>query len=225
METNRATFLAAAAGTVALAATTGEARAAGTYDRRAMEVILHRPARHRHVIGSPRLDGIAPMRSAAHIMGAYEFAFGEGPGTVNVVVSLYGPSSVLAVMNDDFWAHYHAYELSQQQADMPPTILNDKRNPYLHARSSMNPRDNPEDINGFYHDYTVEALTRRGVRWFVCNEALHTASRELSTLGDGTPDAVLAALRGHLVPGTLIVPSGSQALVVAQEQHFTYQAA
>jgi hypothetical protein len=225
MDTNRATFLAAATGTVALAATSGEAQAAGTYDRRAMETILHRPARHRHIIGAPRLNGIAPMRSAAHIMGAYEFAFGEGPGTVNIVVSLYGPSSVLAVMNDAFWAKYHAFELSQQQADMPPTILNSHSNPYLHARTSMNPHDNPEDVNGFYHDYSVEAVTRRGVHWFVCNEALHTASRQLSQLGDGTPESVLAALRTHLTPGTLLVPSGSQALVVAQEAHFTYQAA
>jgi intracellular sulfur oxidation DsrE/DsrF family protein len=224
METNRATFLAAAAGTVALAAGSGTAEAAGTYDRRAMEAILHRPARHHHIIGAPRLSGIAPMRSAAHIMGAYAFAFGEGPGTVNVVVSLYGPSSVLAVMNDDFWAHYHAFELSEQQNDIAPTTLNDKRNPYLRARSSMNPHDDPGDVNGFYHDYTVEALTRRGVAWFVCNEAMHTASRQLAQLGDGTPQAALAALRSHLVPGTLIVPSGSQALVVAQEQHFTYQA-
>ena len=225
METNRSGFLIAATGAVALAATTAGADAAGTYDRTAMNAILNRPGRHRLIIGAPRLNGVAPMRSAAHIMGAYQFAFGEGPGTTNVVVSLYGPTSILCVMNDAFWANYHAYELSQALGDMPAQILNQKRNPYLHARSSMNPHDQPEDDQGFYHDYTVEAMLRRHVAWFVCNEALHTASHELSQLGDGTPEACYAALRAHIIPGPIVVPSGSQALVVAQELHFTYQAA
>jgi intracellular sulfur oxidation DsrE/DsrF family protein len=228
METNRAQFLAAAAaGTAVIAASAAPALAAGTYDTRAMMAALHKSGRHHHIIGSPKLNGIAPLRSAAHIMGAYAFAFGEGPGTVRVIVSLYGPSSILMLMNDDFWAKYKAYELSVNQGDMPAQILKQPRNPYLHANSSLNEHDSPEDDKGFYHDYTVEALTRRGVTWFVCNEAMHTASRQLAAMGDGDgdPAKVLAALRAHVLPGAIIVPSGSQALVVAQELHYTYQAA
>ena len=90
---------------------------------------------------------------------------------------------------------------------------------------SFDPADDPGDIAGFWHDYTVEALTRRGVKWFICTEALHTASRELAQLGDGDPAAIFADLKAHLLPGALVVPSGSQALVIAQERHYTYQAA
>jgi len=85
----------------------------------AMDAILLKPARHHLIIGSPRINGFAAMRSAAHIMGGFQFAFGEGPGTINVLVSLYGPSSVLMLMNDAFWAKSKAYELAAELGDMP----------------------------------------------------------------------------------------------------------
>lgn len=226
MNANRAEFLAAAAaGAAVLADARGADAAAAPYDRREMNAILDRPARHRHIIGSPRINEIAALRSASHIMGAFEFAMGEGPGTVNVIVSLYGPSSILMLENDAFWAKSKAYELAQGLGDLPAQVLRGSRNPFYHARSTMNPGDDPDDIAGFWHDYTVEALTRRGVKWFICTEALHTASRELAQLGDGDPAAIFADLKAHLLPGSLVVPSGSQALVIAQERHYTYQAA
>jgi len=225
METNRATFLAAAAGTAIAARSASAAQAAGSYDRAKMEAILGRPARHRHIIGYPRLQNSAAMRSAAHIMGAYQFAFGEGPGTVNIVVALYGPGTVMMLANDEFWATTKAYDLTAALGELPPTTIRGPRNPFYHAHTSLSPHDDPEDPAGYWHDYSVEALTKRGVSWFVCNEAMHTAARELERLGDGTAASNLAKLKAHLLPGTLIVPSGSQSLVVAQERHFTYQAA
>jgi len=226
MKTNRRAFLATAAvGATVLANTHGAEAAAGTYDRTAMEAILRKPARHHLIIGSPRINGFAAMRSAAHIMGGYQFAFGEGPGTINVVVALYGPSSILMLMNDAFWAKSKAFELATQLGDMPAAMLKTDRNPFYHAHSSLNPHDDPSDINGYWHDYSVEAVTKRGVHWFICTEAMLTASRELARLGDGDPATNFAQLKAHLLPGTLIVPSGSQTLVVAQEMHYTYQAA
>jgi intracellular sulfur oxidation DsrE/DsrF family protein len=225
METNRATFLAAAAGTAVIASSAGEALAAGTYDRAKMDAVLNRPARHRHIIGYPRLQNNAAMRSAAHIMGAFAYAFGEGPGTVNIVVALYGPTTVMMLANDEFWATTKAYDLTAALGELPQTTVRGPRNPFYHAHTSLDPHDDPENPLGYYHDYSVEALTKRGVTWFVCNEAMHTAARELERLGDGHAVENLAKLKAHLLPGTVIVPSGSQSLVVAQERHFTYQAA
>src|SRR5471030_1844972 len=99
MNSNRRTFLATAAAGATILANSNRAEAEGTYNRNAMDAILRKPARHHLIIGSPRINGFAAMRSAAHIMGGYQFAFGEGPGTINVVVSLYGPSSILMLMN------------------------------------------------------------------------------------------------------------------------------
>jgi len=225
METNRATFLAAAGGAAIVASSAGVASAAGTYDRAKMDAVLERPARHRHIIGYPRLQNNAAMRSAAHIMGAYQYAFGEEPGTVNVVVALYGPTTVMMLANDEYWATTKAYDLTMELGELPATTIRGPRNPFYHARTSMNAHDDPEDPAGFWHDYSVEALTKRGVTWFVCNEAMHTAARELAGLGDGEAAENVAKLKAHLLPGTLVVPSGSQSLVVAQERHFTYQAA
>jgi intracellular sulfur oxidation DsrE/DsrF family protein len=227
MNAKRGEFLAAAVvGAAVLADVRGaDAAVPAPYDRREMNAILDRPGRHHHIIGSPRINAVAALRSAAHIMGAYEFAMGEGPGTVAIIVSLYGPSSILMLVNDAFWAKSKAYELAQGLDDLPPQVLRGSRNPFYHARSTMSLADDPSDVNGFWHDYTVEALTRRGVKWFICTEALRTASRELAQLGDGEPDAIFADLRAHLLPGALVVPSGSQALVIAQERHYTYHAA
>jgi intracellular sulfur oxidation DsrE/DsrF family protein len=224
VDTNRAGFLAAAVtGATIIASGSPADAAAATYDRHAMETMLRRPARHRHIIGAPRINSIAALRSAAHIMGAYQFAFGEGPGTVNLIVSLYGPSSILMLVNDAFWSRYKAWDLLQAQGDMPVQLLRGPQNPFYHARSRMNPHDAPDDLRGYWHDYTVEALTKRGVSWFICTEAMRTASRELAQLGDGDPDELFGQIKAHLLPGSLVVPSGSQALVVAQEAHFTYQ--
>lgn len=226
MKTNRGSFLvAAAAGAALFADARGAEAAAGPYDRTKMDAILGHQAKHHLIIGSPRINQVAALRSAAHIMGAYQFAFGEGPGTTHVVVSLYGPSSILMLMNDAFWAKSKAYELCAALGDLPETTVRGPRNPFFKAHSSMNPHDDPSDIRGFWHDYTVQALTRRGVSWFICTEALHTASRELAQLGAGDIATNFAQLKASLLPGTLIVPSGSQALVVAQERHYTYQAA
>lgn len=223
--TNRSTFIAAAVAGTALLAHTEPAAAAGTYDTGAMMTILRKPAKHHLIIGSPRINSIAAMRSASHIMGAFQFAMGEGPGTTHVVVSLYGPSSILMLMNDAFWARSKAYELADALGDLPAGIVKGPHNPFYKAHTTMNPKDDPSDVRGFYHDYSVEAVTKRGVWWLICTEALHTASRELERLGAGDEASNFAEMKAALLPGTLIVPSGSQALVIAQELHYTYQAA
>jgi hypothetical protein len=228
MNTNRGAFLASAVLGGALLADGREARAATDPqpfgDRRAMEAVLRRPARHKMIMGAPFIHNGSCLKPA-HMLTAYQFAFGEGPGTVNLAISLYGPSSIMLLMNDTFWSESKAFELCTSLHDLPEYVLKDGRNPFYHAHSSMNPHDDPEDPNGFYLDLSVEALTKRGAHWFICTQALHTAARMFVRLGGGDPATYIAQMKAHLLPGAIVVPSGEQALIVAQELHFSYVAA
>ena len=227
MKTNRGAFLASAAIGAALVADGSPARAVtpSLGDRHAMEAILRRPARHRMIMGAPYIHNGSCLK-AAHMLTAYEFAYGEGPGTVNLAISLYGPASIMMLMDDAYWGDSKAFELCTALHDLPDTVIRGPRNPFYHAHSSMNPHDDPEDLDGFYLDLSVEALTRRGAHWFICAQAVHTASRMFVQLnGGGDPATYIAQMKAHLLPKAIIVPSGEQSLVVAQELHFAYVAA
>lgn len=227
MKTNRGAFLASAAVGAALIADGREASAAKKIlgDRPGMEAVLRLPARHRMIMGAPFIHNGSCLK-VAHMLTAYQFANNEPPGSVNVVVSLYGPSSIMMLMDDSWWAESKAFDLCTQLHDMPPSVIRGPHNPWYHAHSKMNPNDDPEDVNGYYLDLSVETLTHRGVKWFICANALHTAARQLVLLnGGGTPDDYIAQMRAHLLPKTTVVPSGEQSLIVAQEMHFAYVAA
>jgi hypothetical protein len=227
MKTNRGAFLAGAAAGAALIADSRGASGATSVlgDRHGMEAILKAPARHRMIMGAPFIHNGSCLKTA-HMLTAYQFANGEPPGSVNLVISLYGPTSIMMLMDDAFWAESKAFELCTALSDMPQAVIRGPHNPWYHAHSTMNPHDDPEDPKGFYLDLSVEALTRRGAKWFICANALHTASRQLAQLnGGGDPATYLAQMKSHLLPKTTIVPSGEQSLIVAQELHFAYVAA
>jgi hypothetical protein len=228
MKTNRGAFLAGAAVGAAMLADGRAVSAAGKTimgDRLGMEAVLKRPARHRMIMGAPFIHNGSCLKSS-HMLTAYQFANGEPPGSVNLVISLYGPTSILMLMDDAFWAESKAFDLCAALHDLPDTVLRGPRNPWYHAHSKMNPNDDPEDPNGFYLDLSVEALTRRGAHWFICAQAVHTASRMFAKLnGGGDPATYIAQMKSHLLPKAIIVPSGEQSLVVAQELHFAYVSA
>jgi intracellular sulfur oxidation DsrE/DsrF family protein len=229
MKTNRGAFLATAAIGAALIADAQPARAAKKIlgDYPTMISVLSRPARHRVVMGAPFIHNGSCLKTA-HMLTAYQFANGENPPSVNLAISLYGPASIMMLMNDAWWAESKAFELCTALHDLPPEAVKDGRNPFYHAHTSMNPNDDPEDPNGFYLDLTVEALTKRGAHWFICANALHTAARLLKQLnnGEGEPDMYIKQMIAHLLPKASVVPSGEQALIVAQQEyHFAYIAA
>jgi hypothetical protein len=219
--TTRSTFLASAALGVA-AATALDARPASAagYDLHAMQAILHRPARHKQVIAATRVAMGTPLRYAGNGLNAFEFALGEGTGSLQVVCVLYGASLFFA-LNDGAWDRYRLFDVLDHAGESTLGLIRGRRNPFYHARS-LNPHDAPDDQHGFYHDISVEALTRRGVSWFVCDNALHSVARDVAQMQGEDPDHVYHDLRGSFVPGALLVPAGVAAIVLAQEARFTF---
>ena len=70
---------------------------------------------------------------------------------------------------------------------------------------------------------TVEALTRRGVVFWQCNNALKGVTATLATAMNMKPEDVQPDLIDGLMPGVKIVPAHTMALGLAQEHGFAYE--
>jgi intracellular sulfur oxidation DsrE/DsrF family protein len=221
--TTRSTFLAVTATGAALAAAAHVApgAVAAGIDEHAMNAILAHPARHKQVIGAPRINLGAPLRFAGNGLNAFQFALGQGAGALKIVAVFYG-TSLFYVFDDAMWDRYKLFDALDRTGDPLPTIVHGTENPFYHARTAMNSHDDPHDERGFYHDFTIESLTRRGVSWFACDNALRATSKEIARSQNADPQHVYDDLRTHLVPGTTIVPAGVAAIVLAQEARFTF---
>lgn len=223
-ETSRAAFLAAGTAGAALIASSTPASAAvppGVANQAALESVLHRPAKHKQVIAAQKVDLGAPLRFAMNTMNAFQFSYGEGPGTVHCACVFYGPALFIA-LNDALWGRYHLFDVLDNVGDSLPAMVHTPQNPFLHARSAMKTSDSPDDVHGFYHDGSVEALSRRGVSFLVCNNALTEVTRQIAAIQKADAKNVYDDFRHNLAPGAMIVPAGVAAVVLAQEAGFTF---
>ena len=76
-----------------------------------------------------------------------------------------------------------------------------------------------------YHDTSIQALQRRGVRFLSCHTATEAQARALIAHNKLTqkPEEVVQDLQRHTLPGVLIVPSMVAAIALLQsEGHFSY---
>jgi|GEM_PF-818465 intracellular sulfur oxidation DsrE/DsrF family protein len=195
------------AGTAVLAA--APAMAQGVSKIPAIESVLHKPARHKQVIAAVKLDHGAPLRHAMNGLNAFEYAFGQGPGALHVAVVFYG-SSLLIAANDAMWEKYHLFDILDASNDGLPDLIHTPQNPWLR------PMAHADD------DFSIQTLSRRGVTFIVCNNALHAMSRFIAAKQSLSDGQVYADLSHNLVPGAIIVPAGVAAIVLAQEAGFTF---
>ena len=220
----RRSFLAAAS-LLALAsrgagASAASVKAAG-FDRRAFDTLLNRPARHREVFAVSRIDGGYPFWDILSALNGYQFGFKEGPGTLHAVAVLYNAAVVLG-LDDAAWSKYPFGAYARSVGERW-SMLTKEKNPFFHAHSSLNPNDDPDDLHGFYRDYSLQALTKRGVSFLVDDDALLRMVLTMQAANHtSTPEQTLAECRSHLIPGAMLVPSAASALNAAQEAHFTY---
>jgi intracellular sulfur oxidation DsrE/DsrF family protein len=223
MHSSRATFLTAGATGATLIATAAPAFAAspGVADLASLETLLHRPAKHKQVIAAPKIGGGAPLRYAVNTMNAFQFAYAEGARSVHVVCVFYGPALFIAA-GDALWGRYRLFDVLDQSGDPLPAMLHTPQNPFLHARSSLRASDAPDDVRGFYHDLSVAALSRRGVSFLICDNALQEMSRQVGAAEKADPQSVYNDFRRNLVPGAMVVPAGVAAVALAQEAGFTF---
>jgi intracellular sulfur oxidation DsrE/DsrF family protein len=224
---SRRTFVGASALVFAAAHVAGSpsvSAAAGPYDFAAIEQRLNLPFAHRQAFGSHALaDGTAGALML-NSLNAYEFDYGEGAGTLHALGIFYG-MSVALLLDDAVWKKYRLDVVQQRRGDPAKRAAPGGGNPYGRATSSLDPAAARSEMHGFYHDTSVEALTKRKASFFACDNALTGLATDIAVsygMSDEPVQTVHADLRAHLLPGVLLVPAGVAAVNQAQERKFTF---
>lgn len=164
--------------------------------------ILASPRRHRQVFGFAHVREGAGLGQMRNSLDAYEFARREGPGTLHALAVFYA-SAVALALDDLVWREHHVAEALRLRGDAVQHEGAREGNPFAPA---------------------IAALAARGASFFVCDNALTGFATTLVGGGfaPGPLEHVLAALRAHLLPGSVVVPAGVAALNDAQEARYTY---
>jgi hypothetical protein len=191
------------------------ALATSEYDRAAMLAFLDQPVAHKQVYQTERLD-ISGNLAAVYVkmqrsMNSFDFSLDSGK-LVTLAV-LMGNSVALSV-DDAMWAKYEIGKVFRFRDGYGNTI---GANVFDKARSTLSTAggcDNPKSV---YQDYTGEAIRKRGGGMFVCFNALSGFANTLSDSAGVDGPAILADLRKHMIPGYLLVPSGTSTMQLAQD--------
>lgn len=155
-------------------------------------------------------------------LNGLQFGFGIDPTRISMVLVAHGPSNVL-LYDASAWATYQLGDLFKVQDPRGNTV---PTNIFAPSRSTSESSD-PNDLHGFYQDASITTLQRRGVIFCVCNTALVEGAQTIVRAGGSNEsvDAVADALRAHLLPGVILVPSGSATVALLQSRyHYAYAA-
>jgi hypothetical protein len=164
--------------------------------------LARKPARHRQLFVATRPNGYAftYMRNS---LNGYELGWNEPAGSLHAV-AVFNGMGVVQGLDDEAWRRYRIADvLAGLGAPLAPGLARD-RHPWLRGG-----------------DASLEALQRRGCDFLVCDTALGTAAMMFAAGAGDSADAIHAALRGALVRGAFLVPSGVAAVGVLQEERFT----
>ena len=200
----------------------------GGYDYDGMMRALTSTAAHKQVFLSnpslltgPGIAGIFQKMTLAWT--AYEFSLlptGGAPGHTRVRLAMTGvliAEPVVFALNDAMWAKYR----------IGPTLkLRDREGRISHnnftraAWSNLDLSASPQSPAGIYHDFTSQALLKRGAGVRVCQNALAGISARFAVAHGSPHAAVLEEWTANLLPGFIAVPSGAFAVQLAQERGY-----
>lgn len=197
----------------------GLVESSAQFDLEAFERAVATSAQFRQVwdanVLEPRILG-----NVKNSLNGLQFGFNEPPSNMAMAFVAHNTSNLL-LYDDTAWT---TYLLGQLYGVKDPTGAIVPTNIFAPARATSATSD-PNDVHGFYQDASIQALQRRGVRFFICNVALVQQAEEIVRAGAAkqSPDDVAQALRDHLLPGVMLVPSGVSALAYLQSKHgYTY---
>jgi hypothetical protein len=184
--------------------------------------IVGRAARIRQVVESVSFNPVT-LNNVKNALNGLQFGFGYPADTIAVALANHGPSMAY-VLTSPMWKKYRlgAFFKILDKSGAPLAA-----NVYYAAKSSYDPRANPDDEHGMYQDTSLEMLQRRGVIVLACHTAIEEQSAKLVAGGFAPPGAtrkdVADDLLTHLIPGALVVPSMVATIAVLQATYrYTY---
>lgn len=150
--------------------------------------------RHRQVFGASGTDMAALFQEMNAAYDAYEFALGEGPGTLEALAVLYGAATPAAITGMP-WKRYRLA-------------------PRLNASASANPfAEQFAELQSRGARFVVCEHSLQGLAIAIANGVPEV---------EEPVDSVLQTMHAHLIAGITTVPSGVAAINQAQEAGFTY---
>ena len=180
-------------------------------DRPHKQVFLSNPS----MLTAPGVAGIFQKMTLAKT--AYEFSMEKGERLTLALTAVLIAEPVVFALNDAMWRKYR-FASTFSLPDRAGRI--DSRNFTRTAWSDLNLDASPNAPTGIYHDFTSEALQKRGAHFLVCHNALAGVSARFALRAGASHAAVLKEWTANLLPGFVAVPSGAQAIQLAQERGY-----
>lgn len=179
------------------------------YDRNAMLAALGAQKRHKQVylsISPLLLAGNASLYvHMQNALNAFEFSFGEGPGTLGTLGIVSGPSTVYG-LNDAMWEKYGF----GAAMGLAPT------NVYYKARH-LAANGSADDPSAVYQDWSAQAVMHRGGSFMLCHNAMTFVAQLFAPHKGMTTEATLAEFERNVQPGFVVVPAAIGAMQLALE--------
>lgn len=194
----------------------------GEYDYDGMMRALTSDAPHKQVflsnpslLTAPGVAGIFQKMSLAWT--CYEFSLEQHGRRRLAMTGVLIAEPVVFALNDAMWSKYRI-GTTLALADRNGRIVN--QNFTRRAWSNLDPAASPASPASIYHDFTSQALHRRGAGLLVCHNALAGVSARFAAVHGMSHAVVLADWTKNLLPGFVAVPSGAQAVQLAQERGY-----
>jgi hypothetical protein len=160
--------------------------------------------RHRQLVDGYSLNGGGPL------MFTYTFlATNTSAGAGTAVLVLRAGAFPIA-LNNAIWEKYRIGE-SMKIVD-PATKAAAMKNPFLQPKSGVLPFD----------EMAIDRLLGAGAVVGACNFALHGQSRKLASIAGVSAEEAAKEWAANLVPGIMLIPSGTWGVNRAQETGCTY---
>ena len=194
----------------------------GEYDYDAMMRALPTDPLHKQVflsnpsmLTAPGVAGIFQKMTLA--MTAYEFALERGQRLTLSLAAVLIAEPVVFALNDAMWRKYRI----AATFSLPDRTGHIGTRNFTHPPwSDLNLDVSPNSPAGIYHDFTSSALLKRGARFLVCHNALAGVSAKFALRNGASHAAILKEWAANLLPGFVAVPSGAQAIQIAQERGY-----
>lgn len=183
------------------------------FDLAAFDSSLAKPAKHKHLFTSKKLEDGEVFGAMEGTIFAYN-AIGIPLADVSLAGVLYHGISIFFAFDDVIWRKYLVPGIAQMKKDDPSntdiaSVKPHENNPCLHKT------DDPDD-------QSIERLIAQvGMRLYACNRAVGGVARSIANRSNVDARDVYNDLATHLVPSAMLVPSGVWGVHAVQERGFT----
>lgn len=191
------------------------------WDLAAFTALTHAKSRARLIYNITEVEDGGSLQSIRATLNGLHYGFGVPSDEITIVAALHGQANLLNYA-DAMWSKYAIGE--RLGIKDPETGLPAVRNPYAPSRftaeAALHAAADPNDPASPLNDATVQGLQRRGVRFLSCHAGLEGTVRQMvkqfHTQED--PEAVVADMVAHKLPGVLVVASISAAMTLLQSE-------